>query len=774
MTNKMLPGTSENKTAEPDVSYGHLVSILLRQRFWFLGTFSFIFALSTVIALMRPTIYKSSMQLLIESNYKAKEDQASTRPEDQFADSNLKLDNATQLNLMRSTKLLGRAANSLQSKYPDISAQEIKKSLTLTQVVEESKGGDKVNTKIFEVTYAGNDPQKTKDVVRAIQEVYQQYNLEQQKSRLAQGIAFIDEQLPQIRSQLSRASKNLEKFRRGNGLVSPDLQSQSLVQASNAIEQEQRTNRAQIQELEGRYSALQGQLARSPKDALVAARLSQSLRYQTLLGEIQKIDLQLAQQSLRFNSGAPPLQRLKEQRQGLLSLLKKEQGRVLLGNSAKSSGESLLKQGQFGAGDVGLTDKLVEAQTTLSALQARAKSLQTTKQQVGGELKRLPGLLAEYDRLLPEVNVNRSKLEQLLRAKQELSLEISRGGFAWQVVEEPQLGLRTSNRVTDLLIGGVVGLMLGTLVAFIRNALDKVIHTTDELESQSNLPFLGALPAVPYKMLLATTQILALPSPASPNEPVAKSLPLSGTKMLLSEVGRVIGNLPQYKLPTEASSVDQLIHWRPFKESLDVLIKTIQFCSDTSIKSLVITSALPGEGKSTLALGLAMRAANLHKRVLLIDADLRCPSLHKQLNLPNRRGLSTLLGEAGPLQDQSILQEVGGISVLTSGPLPAEPASLLSSPRMGKLLEAFEQAYDLVVFDVPPALEMVDASLISSICDGVVLIGRIDYATRAEHKEAANLLRKFNVIGVVANGVTLSHKRYETYSSYYSEKSRKS
>jgi polysaccharide biosynthesis transport protein len=770
---KALPTAFENKTPEPEIGYGHLVSILFRQRYWFLGTFGLIFSLAAVAALMRPAIYKSSMQLLIESNYKAKEDQGSTRPEDQFADSNLKLDNATQLNLMRSTKLISRAADSLRSKYPDISAQEIKKSLTLTQVVEEGKGGDKVSTKIFEVTYAGNDPQKTKNVVRAIQEVYQQYNLEQQKSRLAQGIAFIDEQLPQIRSQLSRASKNLEKFRKGNSLVSPDLQSQSLVQAFNAIEQEQRTNRAQIQELQGRYAALQGQLARSPKDALVASRLSQSSRYQTLLGEIQKTDLQLAQQSLRFSSGAPALQRLKEQRQGLLSLLKKEQGRVLVGNSAKDSGESLLKQGQFGAGDVGLTDKLVEAQTTLSALEARAQSLQNTKQQVGNQLKRLPSLLAEYDRLLPEVNVNRSKLEQLLKAKQELSLEISRGGFAWQVVEEPQLGSKTSNRVTDLLIGSVVGVMLGTLVAFIRNALDKVIHTTDELENQSNLPFLGALPAVPYKMLLSTTAVLALPSPAPSNEAISNNLP--GTKIpLLSEVSKVIANLPQYKSPAEAHSTAQLLHWGPFRESLDVLIKTIQFCSDAPLRSLVITSALPGEGKSTLALGLAMRAANLHKRVLLIDADLRCPSLHKQLNLPNRKGLSTLLGEAGSLQDQSILHEVSGISILTSGPLPADPASLLSSPRMGKLLEAFEHAYDLVVVDVPPALEMVDAMLIASICDGVVLIGRIDYATRTEHKEAANLLSKFNVVGVVANGVTFSNKRYETYSSYYSERSRKS
>lgn len=771
MAKNLLPSTAENLINEPDLGYGQLFSILIRRRFWFLGVFSLILLLSTVIAILKPTTYKSSMQLLIESNYKAKDVQGEPGVENQFADSRLESDNATQLNLMRSSKLLQNAIFLLKGEYPEITAKQIKESLSVIQIVEEGKGGT-VNTKIFEVAYTDKDPVKTKKVLQAIQKVYQEYNLEQQKIRLTRGLAFINDQLPQIKAQLSRASTNLEKFRKNNELISPDLQSQAMVQALNAIEQEQRTNRAQFQEVQGRYSALQQQLAHSPKDALTASRLSQSSRYQTLLSEIQKIDLALSEQRLRYNSNALPVQRLEERRQGLLTLVKKEQRRILSGSSAQSSGDNLLKEGQFGAVDIGLTDKLVEAQVNLNALQSRSQSLEKTKQNIENELKKLPSLLAEYDRLQPEVNVNRTKLEQLLKAKQDLGMQIARGGFDWQTVEEPKLGLKTSNRVTDLLVGSVVGLMLGIVTVFVRESTDDSIHTPNELVNQSSLTLLGSMPAFPSSPLALPSGTRALlPAGKDDNNlytPAEKSSPLAAEAKSVSD--RIIASLPQYKLPTGASSADQLIHWMPFRESLDLLFQTIQFQHlKRPIKSITVTSALPGEGKSTLSIGLAMSAARQHRRVLLIDADLRRPSLHKQFNLPNRKGLSTLLENLGNLQGESPIHKFRNISVLTSGPLPKDPACSLSSPQMKKLITTLEQYYDLIVLDVPPVLGIVDAIITGSLCSGVVMVGRIGDTTRKEHKEAANLLKNLNVLGVVANGVTFSPKRYNVYNYYQGE-----
>ncbi len=755
--------TNRNMAADSDAGYGQIFSILFRRRFWFLGVFFSIVVISTILALLKPLSYKSSMQLLVESNYRGKAEEVSNDSSQQFIDSNLakdEADNATQLNLMRSSRLLQKVVDSLKSEYPDLTIKDVKESLTVSQVVEEGKGG-KISTKIFEVAYSNDNPVMAQKVLQTIQRVYQDYNLEQQKLRLSKGLSFVNEQLPQVQNRLNQASANLQRFRKENDLIDPEVKSKALAEALNSVQQERRTNDAQLKDFQGRYIALQKQLDRSPEEAIAASRLSQSQRYQEILSQIQKNEVELAQQRSRLTDSSGPVQQLQEKRRNLLVLARQELQQILPKNRGNAS-----KKGQFGQTDINITEKLAEAQVNLTALRARAESLATAEQRFRNELKQLPNLLAVYDRLLPEVRASRETLDQLLKAKQKLSLGIARGGFDWQIVEEPELGQKVGNRISDLLIGAIVGLMLGAAAAFIREAADDVIHTTDELGDQSELPILGTMPtlsqgAISQGMIALPSRVLALPAPS---KATARDLAASESKYPL--VSRVIGKLPQYK-QAQLPSMVQVLYWTPFRESLDVIFQSIHFSADTPIKSVAITSALPGAGKSTLALGLAMSAARLHQRVLLIDADMRRPSIHEQFNLPNRKGLSTLLGHEASFQDESIIHREDNISILTSGPVSSDPATLLSSPRMKNLMRAFEQNYDLVVLDTPPVLGMVDATLAASLCNGVVLVGRIDQATRAEHKEAVNLLRRFNVLGVVANGVKLSNKRYQIYSSYY-------
>ena len=116
------------------------------------------------------------------------------------------------------------------------------------------------------------------------------------------------------------------------------------------------------------------------------------------------------------------------------------------------------------------------------------------------------------------------------------------------------------------------------------------------------------------------------------------------------------------------------------------------------MRSLVITSALSGEGKSTIAIGLATCAARLHKRVLLIDADMRKPTLHKKLNLPNARGLSTLLASQGSVDSRDVIQSSNTtIDILTAGPIPKDSVTLLSSEWLQQLMSSFEEDYDIVI-----------------------------------------------------------------------------
>jgi capsular exopolysaccharide synthesis family protein len=323
-------------------------------------------------------------------------------------------------------------------------------------------------------------------------------------------------------------------------------------------------------------------------------------------------------------------------------------------------------------------------------------------------------------------------MEQLLRAEQQLRQELSKGGFNWQVVEEPKMGIKLGpNLSQNLLLGAIVGFILGGVAAFIRDSSDDAVHTTAQLQKQLALPLLGTTPKLPS---------------AKGKESVIK--------------------LPFGKPDVLAPWTIQVLQSSPGWESLDLIYKNIELLhSKSDLKSLMVTSALPDTSKSSLTLGLAMSAARLHKRVLLIDANLRDPSLHKQLNLPNEQGLSTLLANDANIPHQIGISCSGSayIDILTAGPIPADPAHLLSSPRMREIITIFEENYDLVLIDAPSVLGIVDAIITGSSCRSVVIVASIGKVTHNHLAQATSMLSKLNLIGVVANGVSDSESTYVPY-----------
>jgi capsular exopolysaccharide synthesis family protein len=715
--------------AETEPGYGQLFAVLIRRFPWFLVVFLASVGVAGYITSKTPRTYKSTTAFLVEPNYQARTE--GTGVNEQFTDSNIQIDAATQLNLMRSPKLIQRAVDKLQADYPGITLGEIQSSLVLSQVKEKE---DNVATKIFRAEYVSTNPVKAEKVLDVLGQVYLDYNNQQQDERLRKGLLVVRKQLEDVSSEVNKADASLQRFRRTQNLIDPESQAKVTQDALTSIQQERRTNQAAQQEANARYNSLQQQLQRTPQNALVSSRLSQSTRYQGLLNEIQKTELALAQERLRFTDEAPSVQKLIEQRQGQLQLLQTEVGRTLGGDAstAVQPPDAQLQQGQLGQIDLTLAGQLVDTETAIRSLKARDQALAVKEQELATELKRYPSLLAEYNRLQPQVQLSRDRLQDLQKAEQQLRQELAKGGFEYQVVEEPQLGqLIGPNLQQNLLLGAVVGLMLGGVAAFVREAADDSVHTTAELEKQVALPLLGATPKLP---------------PSKNRESVIK-LPFGKPEVLAPWTIQVLQSAPRW-------------------ESLDLIFKNIELVNSvTNLKSLMVTSALPDEGKSALSLGLAMSAARLHKKVLLIDANLRDPSLHKQLNLPNEQGLSTLLESDVALPSHISIQSNGSsyIDILTAGPSPADPANLLSSPRMAELMAAFEENYDLVLLDAPPVLGLVDAILTASSCRSVVMVASIGRVTRTQINQATGMLSRLNLIGVVANGVS-SASTYIPYS----------
>lgn len=208
----------------------------------------------------------------------------------------------------------------------------------------------------------------------------------------------------------------------------------------------------------------------------------------------------------------------------------------------------------------------------------------------------------------------------------------------------------------------------------------------------------------------------------------------------------------------------------PISEQYRTIRTNIEFSTvDEEIHSILVTSSGPGEGKSTTTANLAIVFAQQGKQVLLVDADLRKPTVHYTFNLSNTIGLTNVLTRQLDLKDAIKESDEKNLYVLTSGPIPPNPAELLASKAMRVLLEQMKEEFDIVVFDMPPILAVTDAQILANYCDGTILVvssGKTEIEPALKSKE---ILASTNshLLGVVLNNKKMENNHH---SYYYNEK----
>lgn len=746
-----------NNDWESEFDYTQLLNIVLKRRIWFLTIFFSVLSITALATLVSKSTYQSQMQLLVEPNYSNKDLLYDGNNPNNASQSKQNTDYATQLNLMRSSQFIAKALELLKSEYPDTPVRQIEKNLDLTQLTE-----DKTSTKIFQASYIDEDPVKTQKILLALQKVYQDYNLEQEQSRLQEGLAVLDRQLPSAKEDLNQAQNSLENFRSEEHLINPEQKAETIAKNLNSISVQRLAVETEYQETKVLYQNIQNQLYLPPSKALIYSRLGESRNYQALLADLQTAEIALAEQRLIFTDASNQVQSLLEKRRSLLNLLR-QKARQILGSSVynKMSEDDFIAQAELGSREKGIMAQLLESHKNLLALETRRRSLAQEEQELKKELDRFSSLIAKYDNLKPEVEIQRETIKQLLEKRQELSLELARGGFKWEIVEAPQPGKKIApNPKKNLMLGGILGMFLGGVAVFIREVTDDSIKTTADLVNSVAFPLLGVTPQLPSANVKDSDKKLLFHSSESDLSESSLLNPQSYSNYLAT-----------------APSINQVVRWRPYREAIDLIYQKIKLAFSAPVNSILVTSSYGEEDKSTVVLCLALSAARLHKKVVVLDTNLRYPTLHKQLNLDNEYGLSTILSnpETSVRLKRSTLSNAH-IDILTAGPECTDPISLLSSPRMKQLMEWLEENYDLVLLDASGLLShqmstdtfsrnysqsadfigtpigAVDILETASFCNGVVMVTQLNETNKAELKETEQILGKLNVIGMIVNG----------------------
>ncbi len=569
-------------------------------------------------------------------------------------------------------------------------------------------GGFSKNSNILLITFQDPDPQKVSAVLEAISESYLDYSLESTQADISLGIEFVEKKLPDLRAKVDSLQSQLQTLRLDNNLIDPSALGGQLSGQVGKFSQQRIEVAAQLKELRNVYDDLESQI-QQPGETNASSALNDNPRYQSLLNSLLELDAKIAADSTLYLDNAPDMEVLTEQRQNLLKLLS--------------------QQGQ---------QSLQETTSRIRELESREQALNEAIQGLNSDVDNLSGISRRYTDIQRELTVATDNLSQFLAKREALEIDAAQREIPWEIITPPTEPVpERPSLPQNLALGGLLGLLLGVGAALLLDKSGGVIHSDEEIRRTTRLPVLGRIPQQNFSEMV------------SEKAKMAESLQYVGANIRGDRGGHRKGGVfssNNGKGPKNPYEND------PFSESFRSLYTNLRLTnSGNPVRSVAVSSAMPGEGKSTVALHLAEAAAAMGQRVLLVDADLRNPQLHKYLELSNEKGLTNLFsGESNPALIQKFSPE-SNMHIIAAGSAPFEPSRLFASRSMKLFTEKVKTAFDLVIFDTPPLLGQSDAYLIADHTDGMLLVtqpGRIKQSLLDQAMEQIKIA-DINVLGIV-------------------------
>ncbi|HEY0757969.1 MAG TPA: polysaccharide biosynthesis tyrosine autokinase [Acidisarcina sp.] len=555
------------------------------------------------------------------------------------------------------------------------------------------------NTKLLEIRFRNQDPVLATAVPNKLVQIYREHNLRDRYEGTMEISNWLSGKLEGIRQQATEGQRKLADFERSHNLIGIDETGGLVSDTLRQVNVELTTAEADRITKEARLK-----LAQTRNPELISA-VAPSTTLGVLRSQHAEMLVQVAALSTRFGSGYPRLRELQEQ-------LNKVQADI------DTEVTNITKRLQDEYDTSARTEDLLRGQ--LEAQKQRAYDVSQGT--------------AEYEILKHEVQSAQDLYDALQERLKEASITAGLTGVTINVVDMARIPASpvAPRRLLNLLIGLGAGMFLGVVLAFVLEALDDTLRTSENVEQVSKLPVLTVVPH----------QTFSLKS-ALPDQP-------AGSRKKLVAL---------YQTKSRAAESFRLLRSSLLLSGADARLKTI-----------MITSSFEGEGKSTIACNTSIVLAQNGARVLLVDADLRRGTVHDFFGMERKSGLSMVLsGQTNEPSYFNPVAELPNLTVLPCGPQSPNPGALLSSRTLVDTVEQWRRDYDYVIIDSAPILPVADSLYLPSIIDTVVLVVRAGLTRKKALQRTRQLLLRVNarIAGIVVNDIDLRIENFYTYSGRY-------
>jgi len=564
-------------------------------------------------------------------------------------------------------------------------------------------------TRIIEIHFTSTDPQLASSAVNTLAATYVEQNFKTKFESTMQASDWLSKQLVDLQMKVETSQEKLVRYQKEHEILGTDEKTNITTEKLDELNKEMTMAEFDRMQKEAVYRQTQS----NDPVAIAAAIVSDSGAGSGLLDRLHEqqaaLRIQIAELSTQFGPAYPKVAQLNSQIKEIDRQLQTE------------------------------TDKAVDhlKGKYLAALQ-RESMLSESFEKQKQEANKLNESAIEYSILKRDLDSNRTLYEGLLEKLKEAGVTAGLRSNNFRIIDAARVPTSPSepNVPRNLAFALVLGIISGLGMAFLLENMDNTVRTPEQAQSISCLPSLGMIP---------------LGSKSASHGTTGKRLALTASKEVVETVTQI---RPQSQMAES---------YRALRTSL--LLSNL----GAPPKVIMVTSARPQEGKTTTSINTAIVLAQKGVRVLLIDADLRRPSIHKTLGMGPRSGLSNVLTGSATMQQTITTSPIlPNLFIMPAGTPPPNPAELLASSNMRDLLAELRGLYDHIVIDTPPTLSVTDAVVLSPRADATILVIRSGQTTKQALRRSREILMQVNahVAGVLLNAVDLTSPDYYYYYEY--------